>query len=115
MCSSDLSRWECKLLEDEVNHDTSMENHEANCKPEEETAATSLEESAVLLNMGEEEKSPPSHLDPHGSNIVMRKKHFLRGLQGVAFQTLMMCKEQELVWEDGSPLGRSTKRMEKRW
>ena len=26
------SRWECKLLEDEVNHDTSMENHEANCK-----------------------------------------------------------------------------------
>ena len=25
------SRWECKILEDEVNHDTSMENHEENC------------------------------------------------------------------------------------
>ena len=26
------SRLKCKLLEDEANHDTSMENHEENCK-----------------------------------------------------------------------------------
>ena len=84
-------------------------------KPEEEIAATSLEESAALLNMGGEETSPPSHLDPHRSNVVMGERPSLRGLQGVAFQTLMKCKEKKLVWEDGSPHGRSTKRMEKRW
>ena len=81
-------------MEDEVNHDTSMENHETNCEPEEETAATPLEELAALLNMGGEETSPPSHLDPHISNIVMGKRPSLRGLQGAAFQTLMKCKEK---------------------
>ena len=98
-----------QLLEDEVNHDTSMENHEAICEPEEETAATSLEEPVALLNRGAEETSPPSHLDPHRSNMVMGGRSFLRGLQGDAFQTLMKCKKQELVWEKGSPHGRSTK------
>ena len=63
--------WECEILEDEVNHGTSMENHETNCEREEETTATSLEESTTLLNMGGEETSPPSHLDPHRSNIFM--------------------------------------------
>ena len=101
-------------MEDELNHDTSMENHETICEPKEETAATSLEELAALFNMGGEETLPPSHLDPNRSNIVMGKRNFLRGLQEAAFQTLMKFKEQELVWGDGSPHGRSTKMMEKR-
>ena len=42
-------------LEDEVNHDTSMENHETICELVEETATTSWEEPATLLNMGGEE------------------------------------------------------------
>ena len=66
-----------------------MKNHETICELEEETTATSLEEPATLLNMGGEETSPPSHLDPHRSNIVMGERPFLRGLQGAAFQTLM--------------------------
>ena len=66
-------------------------------KLEEETTATSLEESTVLLNMGGEETSPPSHLDPHRSKIFMGEMPFLKGLQEAAFQTLMKCKEQELV------------------
>ena len=98
-------RWKCEILEDEVNHDTSMENHETNCEPKEEKTITSLKGLAALLNMGGEETSPPSHLDPHRSNIVMGKRPFLRGLQGAAFQTLMKCKKQELVWEDGALMG----------
>ena len=92
-----------------------MENHETLCEPKEEIDATPLEKLAALLNMGGEETSPPSHLDPHRSNIVIGERPFLRGLQGAAFQTLMECKEKDLVWEDGSPHERSTKMMEKRW
>ena len=66
-------------------------------KLEEETVATSLGEPKALLNMGGEETSPPSHLDPQRSNIVMGERPFLRGLQGAAFQTFMKCKEQELM------------------
>jgi len=57
---------------------------------------------------------PPSHLDPHGSNIVMDERSSLRDLQGPAFQTPMKCKERALVWEDGSPHGSSTKRGRRR-
>ena len=82
-------RLECELLEDGVNHDTPMKNNESNFEMENETAATSLEELAALLHMGGEEILPPSHLGPHGSNIVMGERYFLRGLQGAAFQTSM--------------------------
>ena len=44
-----------QLLEDEENHDTFIENHETICEPEEETTATSLEESTALLKMGGED------------------------------------------------------------
>ena len=52
---------------------------------------------------------PSSHLDPCGFNIVMGERSSLRGLQRVAFQTFMKCKERDLVWKDGSPHERSSK------
>ena len=104
-------RLECEQLEDqdETQHDTPMKNNEKNFEPKIETTATPLEELAALLNTSGEEILPPSHLGPHGSNIVMGVRYFLRGLQGDAFQTLMKCKERDFVREDGSPHGGSTK------
>ena len=96
-------------MEDGVNHDTSMKNHETNFELEDETTAIPLEELEIFLNMGGEEMLPPSHLGPHGSNIVMGERSFIRGLQGDAFQTLMKCKGEDMAWEDGSSHGRSNK------
>ena len=72
-----------------MNHDTPMKNNESNFKPEDAIAATSLKESKTLLNMDGEEILPPSHLGPHGSNIVMGERYSLEALQGAAFQTSM--------------------------
>ena len=70
-------RLECEILEDGVNHDTPMKDNESNFKPEDETTATSLEESAALSNMGGEEMLPPSQLCPHGSNIIRGERSSL--------------------------------------
>ena len=42
-------RLGCGPLEDETNHDTSIENHETICEPKEETTTTPLEELAAML------------------------------------------------------------------
>ena len=82
-------RLGCEPLEDEINHGTFMINQGTNLEPEDETAATLLEELVALLNMGGEEILPPSQLGPHGTNIAMGERYFLRGLQGAAFQPSM--------------------------
>ena len=61
-----------------------------------------------MLNMGGEEILPPSHLGPHGSNIVMGERSSLEGLQGAAFQTSMKCNGKDMAWENGDPHERKT-------
>ena len=96
----------CEPLEDETNYDTPLRIHETILKLECETAIAPLEGLIALSNYDEEEMIPSSYLDPH---TVMGERYPLGELQGASFQTLMKCKEQKLVWEDGSPHGRSTK------
>ena len=86
-----------------------MINQGTNLEPEDETAATILEELAALSDMGGEEILPPSQLGPHESNIAMGERYFLRGLQGVAFQPSMKCKGEDMAWENSNPHGGSTK------
>ena len=95
-------------MEDETNHDTFMINKETYFEPEVETTATPLEELATLLNRGGEEILPPSHLGPHGSNIVMGERSSLEGIQEAAFQTSMEYKGEDMAWENGDPHERKT-------
>ena len=53
-------------------------------------------------------------LDPYGFNMIIGERSFLGGLQGVAFQHPVECKEKNLIWEDGSPFWRNTNMEEDR-
>ena len=48
---------------------------------------------------------PTTHLGPYRVSLILEK---------VAFQNPMKCKDRDLVWEDGSPHGRSTKMKRRR-
>ena len=43
---------------------------------------------------------PTTYLGPYGIKLILEKN---------AFQHPMKCKDKNLIWEDGSPHGRSTK------
>ena len=43
---------------------------------------------------------PTTYLGPYGINLILEK---------ISFQYPMKCKDKNLIWEDGSPHGRSTK------
>ena len=109
-CTQPL-RVECECLEDGVNFSPNklMQSQMFIWELRHEIYKTPWRRVTTLSRSSSKEALPSAPLDPYGFKMIIGDRSSLGGLQGVAFQHPMECKEKNLIWEDGNLLWRSTK------